>query len=143
MARRQHLGWFFSRGFGPQGWGHPYREWNHDWTRPELYQQSARELEQAGFEVCGEARDGMEAELADLADGDRRPARRLLERLVDRLGPVAERLRCSAELECARELVEANGSILQRRIVRRAGTPRALVDWLCERFLDPVGQAPE
>ena len=51
MARRQHLGWFFSRGFGPQGWGHPYREWNHDWTRPELYQQSARELEQAGFEL--------------------------------------------------------------------------------------------
>ncbi|ROS51348.1 LLM class flavin-dependent oxidoreductase [Frigoribacterium sp. PhB24] len=51
MARRQHLGWFFSRGFGPQGWGHPYREWNHDWTRPEIYQQSARELEQAGFEL--------------------------------------------------------------------------------------------
>jgi len=51
VARRQHLGWFFSRGFGPQGWGHPYREWNHDWTRPELYQQSARELEQAGFEL--------------------------------------------------------------------------------------------
>ncbi|MDQ0744679.1 FMN-dependent oxidoreductase (nitrilotriacetate monooxygenase family) [Clavibacter sp. B3I6] len=51
MARRQHLGWFLSRGFGPQGWGHPYREWNHDWTRPGLYQQSARELEQAGFEL--------------------------------------------------------------------------------------------
>nr|WP_216833623.1 LLM class flavin-dependent oxidoreductase [Clavibacter michiganensis] len=51
VARRQHLGWFLSRGFGPQGWGHPYREWNHDWTRPELYQQSARELEQAGFEL--------------------------------------------------------------------------------------------
>ncbi len=51
MARRQHLGWVLYRGFGPQGWGHPYREWNHDWTRPELYQQSARELEQAGFEL--------------------------------------------------------------------------------------------
>lgn len=51
MDRRQHLGWFLSRGFGPQGWGHPYREWNHDWTRPGLYQQSARELEQAGFEL--------------------------------------------------------------------------------------------
>ncbi|PPH98073.1 LLM class flavin-dependent oxidoreductase [Rathayibacter sp. AY1B7] len=51
MARRQHFGWFFSRGFGPQGWGHPYREWNHDWTKPGLYQQSARELEQAGFEL--------------------------------------------------------------------------------------------
>lgn len=51
MADPQHFGWFFSRGFGPQGWGHPYREWNHDWTRPEVYQQSARELEQAGFEL--------------------------------------------------------------------------------------------
>lgn len=51
MTRRQHFGWFFSRGFGPQGWGHPYQEWNHDWTKPELYQQSARELEQAGFEL--------------------------------------------------------------------------------------------
>ena len=49
MARRQHFGWFFSRGFGPQGWGHPYREWNHDWTKPGLYQQSARDLEQAGY----------------------------------------------------------------------------------------------
>jgi alkanesulfonate monooxygenase SsuD/methylene tetrahydromethanopterin reductase-like flavin-dependent oxidoreductase (luciferase family) len=51
VTRRQHFGWFFSRGFGPQGWGHPYQEWNHDWTKPELYQQSARELEQAGFEL--------------------------------------------------------------------------------------------
>jgi alkanesulfonate monooxygenase SsuD/methylene tetrahydromethanopterin reductase-like flavin-dependent oxidoreductase (luciferase family) len=51
VPRRQHFGWFFSRGFGPQGWGHPYREWNHDWTKPELYQQSARALEQAGFEL--------------------------------------------------------------------------------------------
>ena len=53
------------------------------------------------------ARDGVEAELADLDHGDRRPARDRLERLVDRLGPVAERLGCSAELESARELIVA------------------------------------
>jgi FMN-dependent oxidoreductase (nitrilotriacetate monooxygenase family) len=51
MARLQHFGWFFSRGFGPQGWGHPYWDWGYDWTRPDLYQQSARELEQAGLDL--------------------------------------------------------------------------------------------
>lgn len=51
MARLQHFGWFFSRGFGPQGWGHPYWEWGYDWTRPDLYQRSARELEQAGLDL--------------------------------------------------------------------------------------------
>lgn len=49
-ARRQHFGWFLARGFGPHGWGHPYLDWDYDWTRPGLYQQSARELEQAGFD---------------------------------------------------------------------------------------------
>ncbi|WP_066043327.1 LLM class flavin-dependent oxidoreductase [Herbiconiux solani] len=51
MSRLQHFGWFLSRGFGPHGWGHPYWEWNHDWTRPDLYQQSAKTLEQAGFDL--------------------------------------------------------------------------------------------
>ena len=49
-ARRQHFGWFLARGFGPHGWGHPYLDWDYVWTRPGLYQQSARELEQAGFD---------------------------------------------------------------------------------------------
>ena len=49
-GRPQHFGWFLARGFGPHGWGHPYLDWDHDWTRPDLYQQSARELEQAGFD---------------------------------------------------------------------------------------------
>jgi len=50
MTRPQHFGWFLARGFGPHGWGHPYLDWNWDWTRPELYQQSVREIERAGFE---------------------------------------------------------------------------------------------
>ncbi|MDC7804765.1 LLM class flavin-dependent oxidoreductase [Sphingomonas sp. BLCC-B65] len=50
MSRLQHFGWFLARGFGPHGWGHPYLDWNWDWTRPDLYQQSARDLERAGFE---------------------------------------------------------------------------------------------
>lgn len=50
MTRPQHFGWFLSRGFGPHGWARPYHEWNYAWQRPDLYQQSARELEQAGFD---------------------------------------------------------------------------------------------
>lgn len=51
MSKRQHFGWFFSRGFGPQGWGTPAWDWQWDWRGPAMYQQSARELEQAGFEL--------------------------------------------------------------------------------------------
>lgn len=51
MSRPQHFGWFLARGFGPQGWGHPYLDWNWRWTEPALYQQSVRELEQAGFDL--------------------------------------------------------------------------------------------
>lgn len=51
MTRPQHFGWFLARGFGPQGWGHPYLDWNWRWTEPELYQQSVRELERAGFDL--------------------------------------------------------------------------------------------
>jgi len=51
VTRQQHFGWFLSRGFGPHGWGHPYYEWNYPWHRPQLYQQSVRDLEQAGFDL--------------------------------------------------------------------------------------------
>jgi len=51
MSKQQHFGWFLARGFGPHGWGHPYLDWNWRWTEPDLYQQSARELEQAGFDL--------------------------------------------------------------------------------------------
>ncbi len=51
MSRLQHFGWFLARGFGPHGWGHPYLDWNWRWTEPTLYQQSVRELEQAGFDL--------------------------------------------------------------------------------------------
>ncbi len=51
MSRLQHFGWFLARGFGPHGWGHPYLDWNYRWTEPALYQDSARALEQAGFDL--------------------------------------------------------------------------------------------
>jgi FMN-dependent oxidoreductase (nitrilotriacetate monooxygenase family) len=51
MSRLQHFGWFLARGFGPQGWGYPSLDWDYDWTRPEIYQEAARTLEQAGFDL--------------------------------------------------------------------------------------------
>jgi FMN-dependent oxidoreductase (nitrilotriacetate monooxygenase family) len=51
MPQLQHFGWFFSRGFGPQGWGRPDYRWNYRWTEPQIYQQSVRELEQAGLDL--------------------------------------------------------------------------------------------
>ena len=51
MTKQQHFGWFLARGFGPHGWGHPYLDWNYRWTEPALYQQSVRDLEQAGFDL--------------------------------------------------------------------------------------------
>ena len=51
MSRPQHFGWFLARGFGPQGWGYPSLDWEYDWTRPEIYMESARALEQAGFDL--------------------------------------------------------------------------------------------
>ncbi|MGK9147099.1 LLM class flavin-dependent oxidoreductase [Plantibacter flavus] len=51
MTKRQHFGWFLSRGFGPHGWGHPYLDWDYRWQEPKLYQQAIRELEQAGLDL--------------------------------------------------------------------------------------------
>ena len=51
MADLQHFGYFFSRGFGPQAWGRADWDWGYDWTRPDLYQQSVRLLEQAGMDL--------------------------------------------------------------------------------------------
>lgn len=51
MARQQHFGWFFARGFGPQGWGRPDHRWGYRWQEPRIYQQAVRELEQAGLDL--------------------------------------------------------------------------------------------
>lgn len=51
MSQLQHFGWFFARGFGPQGWGRPDIRWNHRWTGPRPYQEAVRHLEQAGLDL--------------------------------------------------------------------------------------------
>ena len=80
------------------------------------------------------ARDGVEAELADLITGRRRPAREQLAALLGELEPVSERLGCSRELEAAGRLLIENGAIRQRAVAREVG-PDGLVRWLRERWL--------
>ena len=80
------------------------------------------------------ARAGVEAELGDLDGGPPVAARERLAGLLDDLGPVATRLGCAAELDSSRALVDRNGAMRQLEIGRGRG-PRAVVDWLCERFL--------
>ena len=81
------------------------------------------------------ARDGLDAELADLDSGDREPVRERLERLFDELAPVAAGLGCAAELERARALAAGAGAAgRQRAAAERAGLD-GLVAWLADRLL--------
>src|SRR5215218_2871603 len=80
------------------------------------------------------ARWGMDAVLADLVTGERIAARELLSLRLDELGPAAERLGCSAELQDARRLLAGNGSERQRA----AGGPREAVTRLVNEHLAGV-----
>ena len=77
------------------------------------------------------ARHGLDAELADLVTGERRPVRELLRERLAVLTPVAERLGCAAELAGVAELIERNGAMRQREV----GLDR-VTGWLADRFLD-------
>jgi len=78
-------------------------------------------------------RHGLEAELADLETGERRPARDRLAELLDAIAPAARRLGCAAELEHARTML-ATGRDRLMRDVAAAGGSRALVEWLADRY---------
>jgi len=74
------------------------------------------------------ARHGLDAELADLETGLRRPVRAIVAERVETLRPVAERLGCRAELDALS--LDVNGAIRQREAGRDAVTR-----WLADRFL--------
>ncbi len=74
------------------------------------------------------ARFGLDAELADLETGVRRPVRDVLAERVEQLRPVAERLGCADEL--ATLSLEANGAIRQRAV-----GVEGVTRWLADRFL--------
>ncbi len=81
------------------------------------------------------ARDGLDAQLADLVTGEREPVRERLERLLDELAPVAARLACEAELEHARALAAGPGGAARQRSEAARGGLDGLVAWLAGRLL--------
>ncbi len=92
-------------------------------------------IEQNRWWAC---RDGVDGDLADLDTGAMRPTRERLHELLDTLQPVARRLGASDGITRARELVECNGAIAQRREAARAGI-RSVPGWLASQFLEPCG----
>lgn len=81
------------------------------------------------------ARDGLDAQLADLETGERAPVRERLGRLLDEIGPTGERLGCGAELDLARSLVSGAGGAGRQRAAAAGGGLDGLVAWLAGRFL--------
>jgi len=68
-------------------------------------------------------RHGVEGAMADLVSGEAEPTRRRLRRLLDDLGPLADRLGCAPELEHAGRLSERNGALRQRALAVTSGLP--------------------
>ncbi len=75
---------------------------------------------------------GVEGDMRDLDRGDREPTRVRLHRLLEAIGPVADRLGCARELQQAHALAEANGAVRVRAAA--AGDPHAAARWLMERY---------
>jgi carboxylate-amine ligase len=77
------------------------------------------------------ARDGLAAELVDLARDTVRPAREALAELVARCRPAAERLGCARELDEVGQICErGEGAAEQRRIHHEAGSLLAVAQWV-------------
>ena len=91
------------------------------------------QIEENRWSAC---RYGVEGQMADLQTGAIRPTRDCLHDLLDALEPVALRLEAGAGLARARELVEVNGAMAQRRVADEDGIG-AVAGWLANRFLEP------
>jgi carboxylate-amine ligase len=90
-------------------------------------------IEQNRWWAC---RDGVDGGMADLDTGAVRPTREHLRELLDTLEPVASRLGATDGLTRARELVESNGALAQRKEAARAGIS-SVPGWLASKFLGP------
>jgi glutamate---cysteine ligase / carboxylate-amine ligase len=91
------------------------------------------QIEQNRWWAC---RDGVDGEVADLDTGTMRPTRERLRELIDTLEPAARRLGATEGLARARELVECNGAVAQRREAARGGVS-SVPGWLASKFLEP------
>ena len=81
------------------------------------------------------ARYGLDARIIVDDDGHRRPARDMIEDLVNRLAPTARKLGCERELAGVRTIAEHGaGAARQRRVIELGGGHRDVVDLLLEEF---------
>ena len=80
-------------------------------------------------------REGLDGTFADVRTAAPTPVREHLIALLDRLGPIAERLGSARELSDARDLVAENGALRQRSVFATDGA-RGLAAWLADRFTD-------
>jgi carboxylate-amine ligase len=81
------------------------------------------------------ARDGLDAELADLVTGEHEPVRSRLERLLDELAPVAAEIGCAGEIEHSRALAAGPGGAARQRAVAARDGLDGLVAWLADRLV--------
>lgn len=88
-------------------------------------------IEENRWSAC---RDGVEGHMADLRTGSASPTRDCLEELLEKVGQFSATFGSDMFLSRAREMVEANGAIAQRRVAWEGG-PGAVARWLVERFL--------
>lgn len=91
------------------------------------------QIEENRWSAC---RYGVEGEMIELADGVRRSTRSLLRELIATLEPFAVERGSAEFLEHARQLVDFNGALAQRRVACEGGAT-AVTRWLAERFLSP------
>jgi carboxylate-amine ligase len=82
------------------------------------------------------ARDGLEAELADLGTGETRPARERWEELLETLAPTAARLGDAEALASVRDLLRDGGGAARQRAAAD-GDAHAATRWLADRFGSP------
>ena len=80
------------------------------------------------------ARDGMDAELIDVAAGRRRPVRELLAETLEAAVPHAHDLGCDGELAAVDELARKPGAARQRRLAASGGGPAAVAGALARQF---------
>ena len=91
-------------------------------------------IEENSWAAC---RHGLDAQLADLVTGERRPARERIAELLERLAPAARERGCEHELAAARRLLGGNGAERQRAVAAEAGI-EAVPAWLAGRLLEGI-----
>jgi carboxylate-amine ligase len=105
----------------------------HDAGEPLAIAETWR-IEENRWSAC---RHGVEGQMAELHGEGRRWTRDLLSELLEELRKRGTQLSSEAALARAYELLEQNGAMTQRQIANDAG-PRAVAQWLAERFLVPL-----